>query len=144
VTQGWKVVLPDLQYNPPSCIEDLLSCNVWSCPEVALIGPGFSRRCAANLHKAGLRKYRDIMRGAGFITADEVQERFGLKQEESGAWEAAVRTMTRRWRVILTSPPGRTYEGEWVGIYHRQNSTSPLMVAQTNEAFTPKIGTGTY
>jgi hypothetical protein len=94
-----------------------MSCNVWSCPEAAIIGPGFSRLRASNLHKASLCKDCDIMRGSGFVSAAEAQGGFGLKKEERRAWEAATQTMSRRWQSILSTPQGRTNIGEWLGVY---------------------------
>jgi hypothetical protein len=109
-----------------------------------LIGPGFSRPRVAQLHKARLRKYRDIMRGNGFISTEEVQGRFRLKPEERGAWEPATRTMSRRWQVILSTPQNRTTGGEWLGIFSHPDSLTPAVVVQATEAFTPKLGVGTF
>jgi exonuclease III len=96
--QAWKSFLPNLHFVPPKCIEDLLSCDLWSCPGAPLIGPGFSKARAANLHTAGLCKYRDAMRDTRFIDAAEAQLRFGLKPEEHGAWEASTHFLSRKWR----------------------------------------------
>jgi hypothetical protein len=70
-----------------------MSCDLWNCPEVPLIGPGLSRLRAASLHRASLCKYKDAMRGKRFITTKEAQDKFGLKLEERGAWEAATRVI---------------------------------------------------
>jgi hypothetical protein len=143
-TQAWKLILTELQYVPPNCLEDLLSCDLWSCPEVPLIGPGFSRLHAVSLYRAGLRKYNDAMQENRFITTEEAQDRFGLKLEERGAWEAATRAMRRRWQVIMESHQGWTTYGEWIGIFSESNSTLPDVVVQTKENFTPRLGTGTW
>jgi hypothetical protein len=142
--QVWKSILPDLHYVPPKCLDDLMSYDLWSCLEAPLIGPGFSRLCAANLHKAGLRKYRDAIRGRGFISTVEAQARFGLKPVEQVAWEAATHLMSRKWHRILSTPQGRVGGGEWVGIYRHQNSITPELVLQITENFTPKTGTSNW
>jgi hypothetical protein len=54
-TQAWKTMLPALHFVTPSCVEDLRSCNLWNCPGVPLIGPGFSKLRAGQLHKVGLK-----------------------------------------------------------------------------------------
>ena len=143
-TQAWKVVLSNVKYIPTNCLEDLLNCNIWTCPEVPLIGPGFSRLKASNLHKKGPQKYSDIMRGSGFIPTHEIQHCFGLKQEEREAWEAVVQVMTRRWQAILSMPQQWTSGGEWVGIYQGHNTATLSIVVQTKEAFMLKLGVGIW
>jgi hypothetical protein len=58
---AWKLLLPELQFVPLKCLEDLHSCNFWFCPGASPIGPGFSKARAAALVKVGLQKYRDSM-----------------------------------------------------------------------------------
>jgi hypothetical protein len=98
------VLLKDLQFVPSSCIDDLLSCSLWLCLEVPLIGPGFSKSRASALYKAGLRRYRGTMENGQFIMAEAAQHRFGLQDAEVGVWNGAVRTMVQRWQMILAAP----------------------------------------
>jgi hypothetical protein len=133
-TLAWKALLPDLQFVPPNTVEELLSCSVWFCPMAPIIGPGFSKHRVSILHKAGMRKYRDIMTGrSNFIAADEAQRRFGLQEEERGAWNATVRMMSLTWQMILAAPQGRATGGEWVGIYANSTAAAPTIVIQTEE-----------
>jgi hypothetical protein len=69
---AWKALLPDPEFVLPVCLDDLLSCSLWFCPLVPLIGPGFSKSRASALHKAGLRRYRDAMVEGRLLSAEEV------------------------------------------------------------------------
>ena len=57
ITLAWKVVFPELQYVPPSNLDELLSCSPWFYPTTSMIGSCFSKLIAFSLHKAGLRRY---------------------------------------------------------------------------------------
>jgi hypothetical protein len=141
---AWKSSLRDLQYVYPRNIDDLFSCSLWYCHEVALIGPGFSKQRASVLHKAGMCRYRDVLIGNTFISAEAAQVKFGFKLEETGAWNSAIRLMTLRWEYIFNTPQGRAAVGDWLGVYLNSVATSPFLVVQANEHFEPKLGVGNF
>jgi hypothetical protein len=78
VVVAWKRLLPDLQFTPPTCLDEFLYCNLSHCPTAPLIGPGFSRNKAAALHQAGMRSYRDIWEEGNFLFLAKIQRRYGL------------------------------------------------------------------
>lgn len=87
VTAAWKHLKNEVTYIKPSNLKELLSCSIWFCPTLPIIGPGFSKQMATMLHKKGMRHYRDIWRQNRFMNPMETQEDFGLLPQESGAWE---------------------------------------------------------
>jgi hypothetical protein len=118
-----------------------MSCSVWFCPTVTLIGPGFSKYRAASLHKEGMQKYHDILdSNKRFITVEVAQRRFGLQIEEAGAWNAAVRIMSQAWQLILMIPHGRAFGGKWVGIYANMEAAALRAVVRARKNFEPWLG----
>jgi hypothetical protein len=140
VTSAWKKMVPELVFVPPVYVEEFLSCSLWHCPRLPLKGPGFSRVRATELHKAGLRRYRDAWQEGQFISAAEARRKYGLKQEEEGAWSTVVPNMTRAWHNILSKPHTLAKEGDWLGIYLDSRSLQPKYVVQAREGFTPRMG----
>jgi hypothetical protein len=139
-TAAWKSSLWDLQYVNPQNIDNLFSCSLWHCSEVALIGPGFSKQRTFVLHKADMCRYRDVLNGNTFISAEAAQIKFDLKLEETGAWNSAIRIMNQKWGYILNTPRGQAVTGEWLGVYPNSTANSPSLVVQAKEHFEPKLG----
>lgn len=99
----WKKLLSDLTFTSPSNIDELLGCSLWHCPALTLIGPGFSKLQASQLHRAGISTYKDIWDGSNFITAEAAELKFGLTLSKRGVWENACRLMLGTWDNLLRS-----------------------------------------
>jgi hypothetical protein len=50
VVSTWKLMLPSVLFVSPTCLDELLGCSLWYCQTAPLIGPGFSKSRAADLH----------------------------------------------------------------------------------------------
>jgi hypothetical protein len=92
----------------------------------------------------GMHRYRDVLRGREFISVEIAQGRFGLLNEEAGAWMAAIRTMRRRWQHILTTPQDTAVGGEWLGVYTKNNAHVPSTIFQAKKNFEPRLGLGKH
>ena len=108
-----------------------------------LIGPGFSNARAAELHTAGLRKYRDVWHRGAFISADEAQIKFGLQARETWAWQGANAFVKGVWRDLLRRQDTST-AGEWLAIFADHSTQVPSLVCRTEDGFQPRIGTGVH
>lgn len=80
-----------------------------------LVGAGFSKLRACQLHRKGLRLVRDALAADQFLDFGEAQVRFGLTGAERGAWGAAIRALQATWGLLLTNGVTTPTQGEWVG-----------------------------
>jgi hypothetical protein len=142
IAMAWKRLLPDIQFVPPTCLDELLGCSLWYCPIVPIIGPGFSKSRAAVLHQAGMKTYRDIWFEGSFLPIEEVQRRFGLLPAEVGAWQAAMRVIDRTWNVLLRRNTPLVTHGDWYGFYERPDALAPFNVVKMCLLFTPRLLNG--
>lgn len=114
--------------------------SFWWSEFSSQIGLGFSRIRAAQLHKAGLQKVGDVWNGSRFLSQMEVAARFGLRDEEAGAWAAATNSIQRIWGslVTLVFPPPRV--GEWIGCFRSAIDPHPELVLQFRTSLGLMIG----
>ena len=143
VTPAWKALLPELQYIRPTSWEELMGCSWWWCPLALLIGPRFSKKRASILHKAGLKKYKDVWVQGRFMSAIEAQLRYGLLEQEYGAWEAAVRQLRTTWQDILCPQQGPIF-GDWMAVFSDNFTDIPSLVCHTRDSFHPYAGPGLH
>lgn len=130
--EAWRCFVSHTQMIPPSVHEELLCEPFWWSEFSSQIGPSFSRLRAAQLHRSGMRVIRDARNGDQFLLSNEASDRFGLRKDKSGAWEASIRALTRIWGSLLDPTPHPLSPGEWVGYFlsHWANqtlSTLPLL-----------------
>lgn len=118
----------EIEYIRPCNIDELLSCSLWHCPPLPLIGLGFSRQRASVLHKNGMAFYRNIMTKDNFLPIEELKERYGLLPQEEGAWAASIRNIQEYWEDIINTPRGNIQQGEWLGIYQAQEDLVPSII----------------
>jgi hypothetical protein len=91
-----------------------------------------------------MSKYKDMMEGIGFISAEEAQLRFGFKLEETGVWNAATRLIKQKWQFIFNTSQGQAFGGEWLGVYPNSNSNRPCMIVQAKKNFDPILRVGRH
>lgn len=113
----------------------------WWNPILPMIRPGFSKNRAAGLHRAGLRRYRDVWISGRFMVAQEVQQAFGLLEEETGAWIASTAKAMRQWRSLIQQRTKHISSG-WIGIFGESQQSLLILVCETRENFSPKAGPG--
>jgi hypothetical protein len=138
VVLAWKSLISDVQFIPPTCLEELMCCSLWYYPTAPLIGPAFSKTRAAALHHAGMRLYRDIWENGNFLPPVEIQRRFGLLPGETSAWQATMRLIRRTWRELLRRNPPLTTPGEWYGFYASVADSTPFSVVKMCTKFAPR------
>lgn len=61
-----------------------MSLSWWWNPVVQHIGRDFSRNRVAALHRAGLRRYKDVWKYGRLMHAEEIRLAYGLLREEFG------------------------------------------------------------
>lgn len=137
---AWKQSRKHVRYVEPSNLEELLSCSVWWCPSLALIGSGFSKQRAMTLHKRGMRFYRDIWQQSRFMDPLEAQATFGLLPQEEGAWTTMIHAIHLKWHDLLRQSNSRLDSGEWFGIFNDVDILEPMRICQTAEGFQPGLG----
>jgi hypothetical protein len=106
-----------------------MSKSFWWSDFATIIGPGFAKLRAAQLHRAGLRK--DAWEGDGFISAESARGKFGLKKTEYNSRKFALRTLTRAWAGLLTGIISRADPQEWIGVFEDNPSSLPSVVFTT-------------
>jgi hypothetical protein len=79
-----------------------------------------------------MSKYKDMMEGIGFISAEEAQLRFGFKLEETGVWNAATRLIKQKCQFIFNTSQGQP------------NSNRPCMIVQAKKNFDPILRVGRH
>jgi hypothetical protein len=102
----------------------------WWSEFAPIIGPGFSKIRAAQLHRAGLRCLRDAWQGGTFLSANETGVKFGLKAAEYNAWNTAIAILRRVWRGLLAGINPTAEPGEWLGIFGNNLHNLPVLVFQ--------------
>lgn len=112
-----------------------MSKSFWWSDFATIIGPGFAKLRAAQLHRAGLRK--DAWEGDGFISAESARGKFGLKKTEYNSRKFAIRTLTRAWAGLLTGIIPRADPQEWIGVFEDNPSSLPSVVFTTG--FIPNL-----
>lgn len=140
VTSAWKKLNPEIIYNRPTNIDEWLCTSLWFCPAFSMIGPSFSKQRANNLHKQGMRYYRDIWIQNGFMDYRMAQEKYGILGQESGTWETMVQGLWKQWADIIKQPPKKAECGEWVGVFGNTEDNTPTIICPTSTEFQPPLG----
>lgn len=71
VGSAWKILSSEVKSVLPCNFEELKNESLWWSPFLPLIGAGFSKLRAAQLHKQGLKSIRDVMVGSRFLSFAE-------------------------------------------------------------------------
>jgi hypothetical protein len=101
VGTSWRALVKDVSRVRPSSFEEVMGESMWWSEFAPLVGPGFSKAHATQLHKAGLKRVANAWHDGTFLSTTMTQERFGLKPTEFGAWEAMVSLLARTWAGLL-------------------------------------------
>lgn len=81
VGDSWKKLKHEIAQIRPTTPEALGVESFWWSSFIPLIGPGFSKARAAQLHRKGLKKVRDALAGDKIISAPEATTKFGLLED---------------------------------------------------------------
>lgn len=79
-----RALVNELQY-VNLCVAEVACESFWWSTSFSLIGTGFSKICASQLHRAGLKCIRDARNDDSFMTAQEAEVSFELKLKETAA-----------------------------------------------------------
>lgn len=123
-------MLPEVSTIQPQCFEEFLSQSFWWNEYARVIGVGFSRARAGELHAKGLQRVRHTWHHEQirFMTAEEIDDHFELLPEEFGAWDAAVAVFTNQWNRFLCGHAPDLVEYEYAGIYLDPEDPLPTYV----------------
>lgn len=135
VVAAWEKMLPDVSFVEPQCFEEFLNTSFWWNEYVAVIGAGFSRSRAGELHARGLRRIRDAWHHdqVCFLSCKEVVERFDLSTDEFGAWEAALTSFRDQWGGFQSGHVEFLREYQHVGLFRDADDTLPICVVEYQE-----------
>jgi exonuclease III len=117
VARSWRSMRKDLMYVRPESHEELLNESFWWSNFLSAIGPGFAKARATTMHKAGLKRIKDVWQDGALLPTEEVSRLYGLKNCEFRAWELHTQAMIRYWGAMLTGIDHWSSPGEWPGIF---------------------------
>lgn len=130
VGRAWKIFYPDVRAILPVNKDKLQGESFWWSTFLPLMGAGFSKARAAQLHRQGLRCIRNALAGQRFLSLVEAQQKFDLAETDRGAWDAATRDLLRMWGTLLSEPDPPPKSHEWVGWYADDEDELPAAVFQ--------------
>lgn len=132
VAAAWEKMLPEVSFIEPHCFEEFLSRSLWWNEHAPIIGAGFSRSRAGELHARGLLRVRDAWHHdhIRFLTGLEVADRFELLPTEFGAWNAATATFRRQWEGYQSRHAAELIEHESAGFLINESDPLPICVVK--------------
>jgi hypothetical protein len=130
VGTSWRLLSKDITRMRPQSFEEVMSEPLWWSNFSTLIGPGFSKARATQLHQAGLRRLSDAWRDGALLSAAAVQAQFGLRDNESGTWDPAIDMLNRTWASLLRGINPLPDPKEWLGIFSDHPNELPLAIFQ--------------
>ncbi|KAG0573608.1 hypothetical protein KC19_VG193200 [Ceratodon purpureus] len=135
VVAAWEKMLPEVSSLEPQCFEEFLGCSFWWNEYAPIIGAGFSRARAGELHARGLRRVRDAWHQSQirFLTGTEVADRYAFTPLEFGAWESALLTFKSQWGGFQSGHAEYLKACEFAGWFRDAEDALPLYVAKWQE-----------
>jgi hypothetical protein len=122
---SWRSLVKEVQWVKPKIFEEVMNESFWWSEFAVLIGPGFSKSRAAQLHRAGLKRIQDAWEDGSLISVDRAKEKFGLKAGEDRAWLVATDLLTQTWVGMLRGINPVAGRQEWLGIFGEAKNGLP-------------------
>jgi hypothetical protein len=133
VTRAWKEIVSEVRHSPPKNYEEWLNTPFWHNRD--LWGPHFAKERAAELHQAGIRRISQVWREGTheFISAEEVDVRFGLRLAEYSSWERVSRSLAGEGGRLRRQLSAQPKADEWLGVFENPRAIFPEAVFQGRE-----------
>lgn len=119
----------------PQCFEEFLGSSFWWNEHAVIIGAGFSRARAGELHARGLQRIRDAwnFEQVRFLTGPEVADRFDLSPAEFETWDAALTVFRNQWGGFQSSHAEFLREFEFAGLFLDEDDTLHVCIVPFQE-----------
>jgi hypothetical protein len=121
--------------------EEVMNEGLWWSAEIPMIGPVFSKLMVATLHRDGLQRISDAWLDGRFMTAPEVQAKFGMQHNEGKAWNKVTEHWLHKHPCLAHGLPLPASEvNEWIGIYTALGDDFPIIVVKDTVGGSFQIG----